>query len=97
MDAKSHLVLARVTNLRSTPCNQEGSRLALLVIALGLIAVESVADAGAIGTLPPVGRAKPEHAGYLVVYSATKPVDDGDVIVLHAHRLPPLQLGAVFS
>ena len=40
----------------------------------------SVADAGAIGTLPPVGRAKPEHAGYLVVYSATEPVDDGDVM-----------------
>ncbi len=62
------------------PLQSRGSRLALLVVALGLIAVASVEDAGAIGTLPPLGRAKPEHSGYLVVYSATKPVDDGDVM-----------------
>ncbi len=77
---RSLIRFAKGNQLAFDALQSRGSRLALLVIAFGLIAVAPVADAGVIGARPPVGRAKPEHAGYLVVYTATEPVNQGDVM-----------------
>jgi hypothetical protein len=63
-----------------SPRQSRGSRLALLLIALGSMAAASVANAGGLRALPAVGPAEPEHTGYLVVYTATEPTDDGDVM-----------------
>lgn len=52
----------------------------MLLIALGSMAMPFVVNAGGLRILPPVGPAEPEHTGYLIVYSATEPVDDGDVM-----------------
>jgi hypothetical protein len=57
-----------------------GRRLALLLIALGSMAAASVGKAGGLRTLPAVGPAEPGHTGYLLVYTATEPTDDGDVM-----------------
>ena len=73
-----------------------GRRLAHLLIALVLVAAPSVANAGGIRTLPPVGPDDREHTGYLVVYTATEPVNDGDVMD-YTHTDYKLYSSAVFS
>lgn len=48
--------------------------------ALALTIVGGPCAGGQLPVLPAVGPAEPEHVGYLVVYSATEPSDDGEVM-----------------
>lgn len=69
---KGNRVVQRKKRLRLT--------LALSLLSSVIITGTAVCSAGQLRTLAPVGPSEPEHAGYLIVYSATVPFDDGDVI-----------------
>jgi len=51
---------------------------AVTLLLLGLTAELCIARP--MPVYPTVGPSEPEHVGYLVVYSATRPSDDGDVM-----------------
>ena len=78
-DAKSHL-LRQIYRVQSPQAIEKEAGRRFYSWRSFLMGAISVADAGAIRILPPVGPAEPEQAGYLVVYTATEPVNDGDVM-----------------
>jgi len=55
---------------------KHGSVLGLLLLMLTI----GPASAGPMPTLPLVGPSEPEHVGFLVVYTATEPFNDGDLM-----------------
>ena len=68
----------RYSNINDSPRWRLKSQtlVVLLVLSIG----GSSCLAAPMPVYPTVGPAEPEHVGYLVVYSATEPFNDGDVI-----------------
>jgi hypothetical protein len=72
-------------------------RLRLKFVTILLLSLMSVAVgpsiAGPMPVYPTVGPSEPEHVGYLIVYTATEPFNDGDLMYythtdyeLYSHR-----------
>src|ERR1700746_3185772 len=69
----------RCFNIDHSPTPRLKSRTGITLLLLSLAGYSCLA--APMPVYPTVGPAEPEHVGYLIVYSATEPFNDGDRIV----------------
>jgi len=68
----------RYSNINHLPTQRLKSRTAITLLVLSIAGSSCLA--APMPVYSTVGPSEPEHVGYLVVYSATEPFNDGDVI-----------------